>query len=124
MITMYLSPRSLEAARAVDPYVSAAAVHAAVEHAGVGDQAFLGGGRVQGPEAGDGVGAATAAQERDAGAVGGGRHAAGGAQGEAACPGLAAGEGVRHADSLPRRWRSDRPDGIRRRVGSFLPTRR
>jgi len=31
MITMYLSPRSLEAARAVDPYVSAAAVHAAVE---------------------------------------------------------------------------------------------
>ena len=31
MITMYLSPRSLEAARSVDPYVSAAAVHAAVE---------------------------------------------------------------------------------------------
>jgi len=31
MITMYLSPRSLEAARAVDPYVSPAAVHAAVE---------------------------------------------------------------------------------------------
>jgi hypothetical protein len=31
MITMYLSQRSLEAARAVDPYVSPAAVHAAVE---------------------------------------------------------------------------------------------
>ena len=31
MITMYLSSRSLEAARAVDPYVSPAAVHAAVE---------------------------------------------------------------------------------------------
>ena len=31
MITMYLSPRSLEAARAVDPYISSAAVHAAVE---------------------------------------------------------------------------------------------
>ncbi|MGZ8750942.1 MAG: hypothetical protein ACXWYP_08705 [Pseudonocardia sp.] len=31
MITMYLSPRSLEAARAVDPYISPAAVHAAVE---------------------------------------------------------------------------------------------
>jgi hypothetical protein len=31
MITVYLSPRSLEAARAVDPYVSPAAVHAAVE---------------------------------------------------------------------------------------------
>ena len=31
MITMYLSPRSLEAARAVDPNVSPAAVHAAVE---------------------------------------------------------------------------------------------
>jgi len=31
MITMYLSPASLEAARAVDPYVSPAAVHAAVE---------------------------------------------------------------------------------------------
>ncbi len=31
MITMYLSPRSLEAARSVDPYVSPAAVHAAVE---------------------------------------------------------------------------------------------
>ena len=28
---MYLSQRSLEAARAVDPYVSPAAVHAAVE---------------------------------------------------------------------------------------------
>ena len=31
MITVYLSSRSLEAARAVDPYVSPAAVHAAVE---------------------------------------------------------------------------------------------
>jgi hypothetical protein len=31
MITVYLSPQSLEAARAVDPYVSPAAVHAAVE---------------------------------------------------------------------------------------------
>ena len=31
MITMYLSQRSLEAARAVDPSVSPAAVHAAVE---------------------------------------------------------------------------------------------
>ena len=31
MITMYLSARSLEAARSVDPYVSPAAVHAAVE---------------------------------------------------------------------------------------------
>ena len=31
MITMYLSARSLEAASAVDPYVSPAAVHAAVE---------------------------------------------------------------------------------------------
>jgi hypothetical protein len=31
MITVYLSPRSLEAARAVDPYVQPAAVHAAVE---------------------------------------------------------------------------------------------
>ena len=31
MITMYLSPRSLEAARAVDPNVTPAAVHAAVE---------------------------------------------------------------------------------------------
>ena len=31
MITVYLSPRSLEAARAVDPSVSPAAVHAAVE---------------------------------------------------------------------------------------------
>jgi hypothetical protein len=30
-ITVYLSPRSLEAARAVDPHVSPAAVHAAVE---------------------------------------------------------------------------------------------
>jgi len=31
MITVYLSPESLEAARAVDPNVSPAAVHAAVE---------------------------------------------------------------------------------------------
>jgi hypothetical protein len=31
LITVYLSPRSLEAARAVDPSVSPAAVHAAVE---------------------------------------------------------------------------------------------
>ena len=33
MITMYLSPRSLEAARSVDPNVMPAAVHAAVESA-------------------------------------------------------------------------------------------
>jgi hypothetical protein len=31
MITVYLSMRSLEAARSVDPHVSPAAVHAAVE---------------------------------------------------------------------------------------------
>lgn len=31
MITVYLSPQSLEAARAVDPNVTPAAVHAAVE---------------------------------------------------------------------------------------------
>jgi hypothetical protein len=31
MISLYLSPRSLAAARAIDPLVSPAAVHAAVE---------------------------------------------------------------------------------------------
>ncbi|MGQ0775987.1 MAG: hypothetical protein ACT4NY_16460 [Pseudonocardiales bacterium] len=31
MITLYLSPRSLAAARAVDPHVTPAAVHAAIE---------------------------------------------------------------------------------------------
>jgi hypothetical protein len=31
MITMHLSPRSLAAARSVDPHVCTAAVHAAVE---------------------------------------------------------------------------------------------
>ena len=99
-------------------------VAAGVEHAGVGDQALLGGDRVQRPEAGDGVGAAAAAQERDARPVGGERHAAGGAQGEAAGPGLAAGEGVRHADSLPRWASSERSGGIQAGVGSFLPARR
>ena len=44
MITMYLSQRSLEAARAVDPYVSPAAVHAAVEIA-VAEQLLAGVGR-------------------------------------------------------------------------------
>jgi hypothetical protein len=36
MISLYLSSRSLAAARAVDPHVSPAAVHAAVEVAIVG----------------------------------------------------------------------------------------
>ena len=64
----------------------------------VGDQALVAGRQVEGPQAGDRLGAAAAAQEHDSVPVGGDRHAARGAEGEPPRAGLSAGEAVGHGD--------------------------
>ena len=86
-----------------------------LERAGVGDEPFGAGRDVEGPQAGDGVGAAAAAQEGEAGAVGRQGEAARDAEREAAGPRLAAGEGVRHGrqSARPARCPDRYPGGAR-----------
>src|SRR5690606_38474299 len=72
----------------------------ALELPRVDDEAFLGGGEVQGPQAGERVGAAAAAQEHHPLAVGGDGEAAWGAEGEAPGAGLPAREAVGHGGSV------------------------
>ena len=97
-------------------------VAAGLERARVGHDAFLARRHVERPEAGDGVGAAAAAQERHARAVGREADAAGRAEREAAGPGLAAGEGVRHGRQSARR-RTVEIAAVYPGGGRFVPPR-
>ena len=92
-------------------------VAAAVERAGVGDQALLAGRESSVHRQVTGSVPPRLRRNIDARPVGGERDAAGDAEGEAAGPGLAAGEGVRHARQSAGRADRTRSGAARRYPG-------